>query len=114
MRALVLIAMIACNSHDKTNEVGITSSSSHGKVTLRLTPTAVELEHKKGKHTFQLETSKPTPGVVKPIVDEIMASGGKDGVTVWGRYEAPDVWNALAPALYDVPTTICLRDGGNC
>ena len=114
MRALLFIAMLACNSHDPGNMPGVSSSSHGNPVTLRLTPTSVELEHKAGKHTFQIESAKPSPALVKPIVDEIFATGGKDGVTIWGRYDAPDVWNALAPSLEDVPTRICLRDGTNC
>ncbi|MEO8846093.1 MAG: hypothetical protein ABI591_12125 [Kofleriaceae bacterium] len=114
MRALVFVALLACNSHDTGNAPGMSSSEDGNPVTLRLTPSSVELEHKAGKHTFQLESEKPTPGLVKPIIDEIFANGGKGGVTIWGRYDAPDVWNALAPALYDVPTRICLRNGDNC
>jgi hypothetical protein len=114
VRALLLIAMLACNSHDQNNVPGVSSSSHGNPVTLRLTPTSVELEHKAGKHTFQIESPKPSAALVKPIVDEIFATGGKNGVTIWGRYDAPDVWNALAPSLYDVPTRICLRDGANC
>lgn len=114
MRALLLVALLACNSHDKSNAPGVSSSSSVNPVTLRLTPTSVELDHKGGKHTYQIESATPTPALVKPIVDEIFATGGKDGVTIWGRYDAPDVWNAIAPSLHDVPTRICLRDGNNC
>ncbi len=51
---------------------------------------------------------------MKPVVERILEAGGKDGVTVWGRYAAPEVWNALAPSFSDIPTTICLRDGANC
>jgi hypothetical protein len=114
VRALLWVAMLACNSHDKGNAPGVSSSGDGNPVTLRLTPTSVELEHKAGKHTFQIESEKPTPALVKPIIDEIFATGGKGGVTIWGRYDAPDVWNALAPSLYDVPTRICLRNGDNC
>jgi hypothetical protein len=114
MRALLLIVMVACSSHDSGNAPGASSSTNGNPVTLRLTPTSVELEHKAGKHTFQIDSPKPSPALVKPIVDEIFANGGKNGVTIWGRYDAPDVWNALAPSLEDVPTRICLRDGDNC
>jgi len=114
VRALLFVAMLACNSHDKGGAAGVSSSTEGHPVTLRLTPKTVELEHKAGKHTFQIDSAKPTPALVKPIVDEIFANNGKQGVTIWGRYDAPDVWNALAPSFYDVPTTICLRDGTNC
>jgi len=113
MRLLILVAALGCNSHDKGAAVGASSDDGH-TVTLRLSPTSIDVEGKAGKHTFQLESGKPTPALVKPVIDEILATGGKNGVTVWGRYDAPDVWNALAPALSDVPTTICLRDGANC
>jgi hypothetical protein len=142
MRTLLLltIALVACSSHDKDSKdpkeskeskdhKGSAAAGAAGAaadppssgapsadhpVTLHLTTKSVELKSKAGSHTFQVESAKPTPELVQPIVDEIFAAGGKGGITVWGRYEAPDVWNALAPALYDVPTTICLRDGSNC
>jgi hypothetical protein len=126
-----MIALVACSSHDKDSKdtkdhkdkgsaAAAADPSSSGApsadhpVTLHLTAKSVELKSKAGSHTFQIDSAQPTPELVKPIVDEIFAAGGKGGVTVWGRYEAPDVWNALAPSLYDVPTTICLRDGSNC
>jgi hypothetical protein len=131
MRTLLLmIALVACNSHDKDSKdpkdhkdkgsAAVADPSSSGApsadhpVTLHLTAKSVELKTKADTHTFQIDSAQPTPELVKPIVDAIFAAGGKGGVTVWGRYEAPDVWNALAPSLYDVPTTICLRDGTNC
>lgn len=113
MRLLILVAALGCNSTTKAPPPGVSSGDGH-TVTLRLSPTAIDVEGKAGKHTFQLQSEKPTPALVKPVIDEILATGGKNGITVWGRYDAPDVWNALAPALYDVPTTICLRDGANC
>ncbi|MFT3698225.1 MAG: hypothetical protein QM831_34100 [Kofleriaceae bacterium] len=112
MRIVALIMAIGCSSHDKATSIGVDTDSGH-PVTIHLTVDAVEVDSKNGKHTFKLE-SHPTVELVKPVVDEIMARGGKDGVTVWGRYDAPEVWNALSPALNEVPTTICHRDGNNC
>ncbi|HEY0250811.1 MAG TPA: hypothetical protein VGC41_04760 [Kofleriaceae bacterium] len=112
MRLLALVVAIGCSSHDKTASVGVDTDSGH-PVTLHLTLETIEVESKTGKHTFHIE-SHPNAELVKPVVDDIMSRGGKAGVTVWGRYDAPDVWNALAPALSEVPTTICRRDGDNC
>jgi len=132
MRTLLLIALVACSSHDKDTKdnkdtkdhqdkaAAVTDPSASGApsadhpVTLHLTPKSVEVKTKAGAHTFQIESAQPTPELVKPIVDEIFANNGKAGITVWGRYDAPDVWAALAPSFYEVPTTICLRDGSNC
>lgn len=112
MRVLALIIAFGCSSHDKATSVGVDTDNGH-PVTIRLTVDEVEVEGKNGKHTFKIE-SHPTPELVKPVIDDIMARGGKAGITVWGRYDAPEVWNALAPTLNEVPTTICQRDGNNC
>jgi hypothetical protein len=112
IRSLVLIAVLGCHGHDKDkdkdsdNGSGLAAGGDAHPVVLHLTRSSIEVAAKTGKHTFQLETDTPSAQLVKPVVDAIFAAGGKDGVTVWGRYEAPDVWNALAPALSDVPTTI--------
>lgn len=114
IRVLVMVAALGCNSHGKEHAAGVSSDDPAHPVVLHLTPTSIEIDGKTGKHTFQLESEKPSPALVKPAVDKILEAGGKDGITVWGRYAAPDVWNALAPSFAQVPTTICLRDGANC
>lgn len=110
IRLLAIVAALGCQNADKDRGPGVTAESSH-QVVLRLAADAIELEGKDGKHTFKLEGA-PTPALVQPVVAKIKAEGGT--VVIWGRYDAPDVYNALAPALSDIPTTICLRDGANC
>lgn len=110
IRVLALVAALGCQNADKDRGPGIAAEANH-QVVVRLAADAIEVEGKAGKHTFKLEAA-PSPAVVKPVVDAIKANG--DTVVIWGRYDAPDVYNALAPALSEIPTTICLRDGANC
>lgn len=112
IRLLAVVAALGCNAKDKDHAVGV-SKGDRPAVILHLAPDAIEVEGKNGKHTFQIE-SEPTPALVKPVVDAIMEAGGKDGIQIWGRYAAPDVYKALQPGLDSVPTTVCLRDGNNC
>jgi hypothetical protein len=115
IRVLALVAALGCQNADKEQGAGIAAPASH-PVVLRLAPDAIEVEGKHGKHTFKLEAA-PSPAVVKPVIEMINteAGSGEDArVVIWGRYDAPDLYNALAPQLGDVPTTICLRDGANC
>lgn len=111
IRVLAIVAALGCNAKDKDHAVGIDRAKP--PVVLHLTPDAIEVEGKNGKHTFQIE-SQPTPELLKPVVDAIMGAGGEGGIQIWGRYDAPDVYKALQPGLYNVPTTVCLRDGNNC
>ncbi|CAN5569800.1 hypothetical protein BH11MYX1_BH11MYX1_51540 [soil metagenome] len=114
IRALVILAALGCHSHDQDHAASVTIDDPVHPVVLHLTPTSIEIDGKTGKHTFELESEKPSAELVRPVVDKILEAGGTQGITVWGRYAAPDVWNALAPAFSEVPTTICLRDGANC
>jgi hypothetical protein len=80
-------------------------------VTIRLTSTSIAIDHGK---TYEVAEAA-TPESVQPAVDDIFARGGNTGgVIIWGRYEAPQVFEAVMPALRDVPTVICQRDGANC
>jgi hypothetical protein len=110
IRLLAIAAAFGCQNGDKDRGPGVYAESTH-QVVLRLAPDAIELEGKDGKHTYKLDGA-PTPALVQPVVDKIKAEGGT--VVIWGRYDSPEVYNALAPALSDIPTTICLRDGANC
>ena len=115
IRVLALVAAFGCQNADKDRGAGIAAPASQS-VVLRLAPDAIEVEGKHGKHTFKLETA-PSSAVVKPVVDMIkteVGSGEGANVVIWGRYDAPEIYNALAGELSDIPTTICLRDGANC
>lgn len=117
MRALLIVVAFACNTHDKDKPAGVSVYNDDGHpVTLRLKPDVVELEQNKSgkKQTFKIGPGDTSPATLKPIVDAVWAADGKKGITVWGRYDAPDLWNSLFPSFEGVPTTICLRDGNNC
>lgn len=80
-----------------------------------MTTKEVVVEGKSGKRTFKIDSARPSPEEVKPIVDQVFAEGGEDGsVWIWGRYDAPYVFDVIGRALSDIPTRLCLRDGSNC
>ena len=53
---------------------------------------------------------------MKPVIEMIKGGRQRQGrsVVIWGRYDAPEMFKALAGELCEVPTTICLRNGANC
>jgi hypothetical protein len=115
IRILAIVAAFGCQNADKDHGAGIAAPASHA-VVLRLAPDAIEVEGKHGKHTFKLEAA-PSAAVVKPVIEMIKTEAGSGegaSVVIWGRYDAPEIYNALAGELSDIPTTICLRDGANC
>jgi hypothetical protein len=78
-------------------------------IAIHLTSSSIAIDHGK---TYQVA---PTPEAVQPALADILAQGGATGgVIIWGRYEAPEMYEAIMPALHDVPTVICQRDGANC
>lgn len=119
---------LGCKSKAKSHSPGATGSGAesdqelstapklHGqKVVLRISTTAVVVEGKSGKRTFKLASARPSAQEVKPIVDQVFAEGGEGGsVWIWGRYDAPYVFDVIGSALSDIPTRLCLRDGSNC
>lgn len=85
------------------------------KVVLRLSDKEVIVEGKNGKKTFKLSGPRPSAQEVKPIIDRVFAEGAENGSAwIWGRYDAPYVYDVIGSALTDVPTRLCLRDGSNC
>lgn len=120
---------VGCKSKAKSQAPGASGSEASGseqeistapkltgqKVVLKLTTTDVVVEGKTGKRTFKLASARPSAEEVKPIVDQVYAEGGEGGsVWIWGRYDAPYVFDVIGNALSNIPTRLCLRDGSNC
>lgn len=108
---IVVSLAVGCNSEAKPGK----SSSSGGHVVLKLSNTAAIVEGKNGSRTFKLANPNLSPDQARAIVDHIYAEGGKDGgVWIWGRYDAPKVYDGLSSELSEIPTRLCMRDGSNC
>lgn len=102
---------VGCNSEAKPGK----GARSGGHVVLKLSNTAAIVEGKSGSRTFKLSNPKMSMEQARAILDHIYAEGGKDGgVWIWGRYDAPKVYDGLANELSEIPTRLCMRDGSNC
>lgn len=104
---------VGCSSEAKPGKAS--SSGSSGHVVLKLSNTAAIVEGKSGSRTFKLANPNLSTEQARAILDHIYAEGGKDGgVWIWGRYDAPKVYDGLANELSEIPTRLCMRDGNNC
>lgn len=108
-----VLTPLGCKTETTLGTTSASSSSTH--VVLRLSNTAAIVEGKTGTRTFKIANPQLSKQQARALLDHIYAEGGKEGaVWIWGRYDAPKVYDSIADELSDVPTRLCLRDGSNC